>query len=105
MRKQQLYRTARVNERAKYPSAVLFQRLLETELKSKLDIAGAARSENRIAVDDVGCAASAAERSGVRGVVADGRVHHAAVRIGQIDVIEDVKHLEAEFGDHPLLEP
>src|ERR1700720_3938181 len=64
---------------------------LESELEPKLHNASASRSEDRIAVDDVRRPAPATERMGDRGVVADVRANHTAIRIGEIGVIEHVK--------------
>src|ERR1700732_1941281 len=76
---------------------------LEVKFKPKLHHAGAARSNDRIAVDDVRSAAAAAERTGNRGIVADVRANHAAVWIGEIGAIEHVKQFDPEFGSEPLL--
>jgi hypothetical protein len=66
------------------------ERILERKLQPKLHDAGAARSEDGVAIDDVRCAAAAAERMGDRGIVADVGAHHAAIRIGEVGMIEDV---------------
>jgi len=59
---------------------------LERKLQAQLHDASAARSEDRIAVDDVWRAATATEMCRIRGIVANVRANHAAVRIGEVGV-------------------
>jgi hypothetical protein len=87
-----------------YPALAPAGLVLEAKFQPQLHDAGASRSEDRIAVDDIRRAASAAERMGNRGVVPDVGAHHATVGIGEVGVIKDVKELDAEFSAEPLLE-
>jgi hypothetical protein len=61
--------------------------ILEVKFQPQLHDAGAARSNDGIAVDDVRRAASAAKRTGNGRIVADVRANHAAIWIGEIGVI------------------
>src|ERR1700680_3148747 len=54
---------------------------LEIKFQPQLHNAGASRSEDRVAIDDVRRAAPATERMGNRGIVADIGANHAAVWI------------------------
>ena len=77
---------------------------LEAEFQPELHYAGASRTDERIAVCDVGRGAPAAERCGHRRVTPSVIANHSAVGIGDDGVIEHVKHLEPELGAEPLLE-
>src|ERR1700720_1187585 len=55
---------------------------LEVKFQPQLHNAGASRSEDRVAIDNVRRAAAASEPMGDGSIVADVRAHHAAVRIG-----------------------
>ena len=76
---------------------------LEAKLQPELHLAGAPRSEDRVAIDDVRRAASAAERMADRGVITDVRANCAAVRIGEVGAIEQIKELHAELGAEPFM--
>src|ERR1700730_6722068 len=70
----------------------------EGELEPELYVAGASRSEDRIAVHDIGRRAPAAECLRNRRIVAESGVNHPAVRIGENGVIKHVKELDAELS-------
>jgi hypothetical protein len=60
---------------------------LEVKFQPQLHHAGAARSNDRVAIDNVRRAAAASERMGDGSIVGDVGAHDAAVRIGEIGVI------------------
>src|SRR5437879_6584085 len=75
----------------------------KAKLQPELHLAGAPRSEDRVTVDDIRRAASAAERMADRGVVTDVRANCAAVRIGEVGAIEQIKELHAKLGAQPFM--
>src|SRR5579863_2996349 len=90
--------SGREREAISRPRSNLVERS-EREIKPHLDVAGASRTDDRIAGRDVGCGAPAAERAGGRaGVTASTIIIHGAERIGEEGVIEYVKDLEPELG-------